>query len=253
MPRSGVVIDIDRALGDKRLQRAGCSVAGIWLRCLFFLFSRGRRGSWTTTEAEAMDSLAVSGIEWDEFKRKICELEFGKFTEHEFEITITAPKDIYIVAPLSILPEQIELFKDLPQDVNESDLLKEKRNKPPYKAVVDLYNEICCDSAGLPKCKKLTGSRIGHIRKHWAENPNLEWWKELFTKVSLSGFLTGKVKTKTGYFTSCSLDFILEPQKTVRILEGVYDDRSGQGSEWANSRRSSNIEDQPGGKNYKYE
>lgn len=247
MPRNGILIDADRLKSDKRLQRAGFLTAGIWLRCLLFMFTDGRRGSWTAKESEIMDALAVGTSEWARFKYDIKEFRFGNFVEQNGYITMTAPLEMVMEAPIGSLPDQDELSLGL---LPKEEPLNEKRTKPPYKEIQKLYNEIC-SCAGLPKCTTIKNTRATHVKVLWGEHPDLAWFKELFTKMAMSSFLTGKKKTARGTFLA-NIDFAVNPSKTIRILEGVYDDRPGQNGSQNGNRRCSDIENEPGGKNYEY-
>jgi len=247
MPRSGMLVDIDKALADRRLQRAGSSATGVWFRCLLFMFAGGRRGSWTGSEREMLDTLSVDRSEWNDFVHQIQEYGFGQFVQKGKVVTMTAPLEIIMEAPPGSLPAQDGLSLGLEPGEDPEAV---KRLKPPYKAIMELWNKLCANpSVGLPKCLKISGTRSDHVRARWRENPDIVWWRELFTKISLSSFLTGKKKTARGYFRA-SFDFATDPSKTIRILEGAYDDRPGQNGNGGGTR---SIEDQPGGKNYTYD
>jgi hypothetical protein len=122
--------------------------------------------------------------------------------------------------------------------------------KFPRQEIQDLYNETCaCDEVGLPSCIEIAGSRLSNAIALWEQHPDLEWWKNLFRKVAASGFLTGRVEGKKGFFKAY-LDFIIDPSKTIGIIEGKYDDRSGQKK--SSGRNGPTNDDRPGGKDYEY-
>ena len=96
-----------------------------------------------------------------------------------------------------------------------------KRINVPYKQIVDLYHELL---PMLPKVEKLTETRKGYIRQRWQEDLlELNHWRNFFTHVSQSRFLTGKKPGRNGQppFLA-TLDWLCRPNNFAKISEEYY-------------------------------
>ncbi|WP_051534133.1 replication protein [Desulfitibacter alkalitolerans] len=90
--------------------------------------------------------------------------------------------------------------------------IKEKLKE---KYIVDLYHNICLS---LPKVMKLTDKRKGHIKarlKQYSEDD----FKKTFEKAEQSDFLSGR----SGKWTGCNFDWLINENNIVKVLEGGYD------------------------------
>jgi predicted phage replisome organizer len=85
----------------------------------------------------------------------------------------------------------------------------------PYKQIQDLFNSTCIT---LPKIKEIKGNRKKALSSRWKEEPDIEYWKELFKSVQESDFLTGRC----GSWNGCSFDWIIKPANMQKIVEGNY-------------------------------
>jgi predicted phage replisome organizer len=85
----------------------------------------------------------------------------------------------------------------------------------PYKQIQDLFNSTCIT---LPKIKEIKGNRKKALSSRWKEEPDIEYWKELFKSVQESDFLTGRC----GSWNGCSFDWIIKPANIQKIVEGNY-------------------------------
>jgi len=89
----------------------------------------------------------------------------------------------------------------------------------PHKEIVALYHEV------LPELRRVcawNATREKHLRARWREDKrrqSLSWWREYFTRVKASSFLTGK---KTDW--SADFDWLIRPTNMAKVLEGKYDD-----------------------------
>ncbi len=108
---------------------------------------------------------------------------------------------------------------------------KEDTPQPPkgervnYKAVAELFNEIC---PSLPKVRDLTDQRRRAIKARIMEGNTAEDFREVFAKVQASSFLTGK---NGGW--KCGFDWILKPSNWQKIREGNYDNEARKASNQA--------------------
>ncbi len=108
---------------------------------------------------------------------------------------------------------------------------KEKREKYPYQAVVDIWNE-CCPS--LPRVQSLNDNRRQKIKLRLLElSPRSDEWldkaRELFERVANSDFLQGN--NNNGW--AATFDWVMaNPKNWVKVIEGNYDNnRGGRGAQ----------------------
>lgn len=88
--------------------------------------------------------------------------------------------------------------------------------KTPYTDIKDLYNKKL--GKILPSINALTNKRKSLIRSIWKENPNIEFFDTLYSKVSKIPFLTGD--NDRGW--KADFDFVHKMDKVVKIMEGGY-------------------------------
>ena len=98
-------------------------------------------------------------------------------------------------------------------DIKEKD--KKKRQK--YDDIIHIYNTNC---GKLPKIQKLTDKRKTAVNKLLKEF-TIEQFEEICINANNSGFLTGK--NDRGW--KADFDFIIRPDKAVKILEGQYNNK----------------------------
>lgn len=95
----------------------------------------------------------------------------------------------------------------------------------PYEEIKNLFNSICVT---LPKIKNIKGNRQKVVRQRWKENPDINFFKELFERVNNSDFLSGR----SGKWFGCSFDWIMQPSNLQKIIEGNYDNNRKIDDEW---------------------
>jgi hypothetical protein len=91
----------------------------------------------------------------------------------------------------------------------------------PYQKIVDLYHEL----TSLPRVVKLSETRKKYIRARWKEYPDLEFWKQFFTRVEASNFLTGRADYGNRKPFIADLEWLVRPTNFLKVLEGRYDNR----------------------------
>ncbi len=97
-----------------------------------------------------------------------------------------------------------------------------KLDKTPYNEILSLYHTLL---PTLPKVQILSAKRRSHIKARWKANPDLAFWKDFFTKVSQSSFLTGRVESKDGRIFMSDLEWLIKEGNFIKIIEGRYDDK----------------------------
>lgn len=127
--------------------------------------------------------------------------------------------------------------KSLPGVVNGDDqaskralpnkeLMDEELMNKDISSIIELYHSNC---PSLPKVLKITDARKRTIKAR-LKKYSLEQLEEVFKKAEASDFLSGR----SGKWTSCNMDWLLNENNLVKVLEGNYQNR---GVEQANGNR----------------
>lgn len=97
-----------------------------------------------------------------------------------------------------------------------------KRTVIPVERVVALYHELLPSNT---RCEKLTAKRRGHIQARWRSDlPTLDAWRNFFTEVGQSKFLTGRIPPKPPRTTPfvADIDWLINENNFVKVLEGKF-------------------------------
>lgn len=94
----------------------------------------------------------------------------------------------------------------------------DNREKIPYAAIRDAYNEIC---QSFPKCNSLSDKRKAAIRARiHSGGYTFADFQRLFRKAEASAFLRGENKKNW----RATFDWLLEDANMAKVLDGNYDD-----------------------------
>lgn len=94
----------------------------------------------------------------------------------------------------------------------------DNREKIPYAAIWDAYNEIC---QSFPKCNALSDKRKGAIRARiHSGGYTFADFQRLFRKAEASAFLRGENKKNW----RATFDWLLADANMAKVLDGNYDD-----------------------------
>lgn len=103
-----------------------------------------------------------------------------------------------------------------------------KRPACPSEALVALYHKHL---PSLPAVEILSDGRKRSLAARWGQvcgeskfdrAAGLEWFSWFFARVATSKFLMGQVKGKSGNYFCCTFEFLVTPEKFVRVIEGFY-------------------------------
>lgn len=113
---------------------------------------------------------------------------------------------------------EIDTEKEIEQEI-ELEIKKDTKKKASthYQKIIDIYNSYCVN---LPKIQKLTDKRKAAINKLLKEF-TVEQFQEICINANESGFLIGH--NDRGW--TADFDFIIRPDKAVKILEGQYNNK----------------------------
>jgi len=110
---------------------------------------------------------------------------------------------------------------DKSDDVKDQEKEKEKssakKEKIDYEEIQRIFNQVC---TSLPSIRKMTAKRKKAIDVFLKDNSLIDLG-DLFKQVEASDFLAGR---KTEW--SSDFNWILDPEKTIKIQEGNYDNKS---------------------------
>ncbi len=75
-----------------------------------------------------------------------------------------------------------------------------------------------------PHVEKLTDTRKGLIRQRWSQDlPTIEAWRNYFTDVQASKFLTGRADPRPGKPPFIAdLEWLCRPSSFAKVAEGKY-------------------------------
>jgi hypothetical protein len=116
--------------------------------------------------------------------------------------------------------EEVTTCNDIDTDTeSDTDIYKKKETEAtPYREIADLYHDLC---PSLPRIRVLTDKRKQQIRARWKKYRDLEIFEELFRRAEESDFLSGR----SGKWTSCNFDWLMNENNMVKVLEGNYSNR----------------------------
>lgn len=91
----------------------------------------------------------------------------------------------------------------------------------PYRQIIELYQTIL---PACPKVAKLTDARKRHVRARWMDDlSSLDKWRNYFTYVSESDFLTGRKDGRDGRPPFLAdFDWLIKQANVVKVAEGKY-------------------------------
>ncbi|QXI63400.1 hypothetical protein CP157_01118 [Paracoccus marcusii] len=78
---------------------------------------------------------------------------------------------------------------------------------------------------GWTKVEKFTDARKAALRARLKDAGGLQGWAAQIDRATRSDFLCGLVPGRNGQTFKCSLDFLVQQQSFVRLMEGFYDNR----------------------------
>lgn len=87
--------------------------------------------------------------------------------------------------------------------------------------IISLYHKHC---PSFPKVAKITPKRKSAINARLEEYPEIEYWEQLFKDIEQSDFL----KHGSGTWPGANIDWIMNPNNLVKILEGQYKNRKAE-------------------------
>lgn len=91
----------------------------------------------------------------------------------------------------------------------------------PHTQILELYHQIL---PMCPKVAKLTDTRKSHVKARWKNDlPSLDKWRNYFTYVSESDFLTGRKDGNNGRPPFLAdFDWLIKQANVVKVAEGKY-------------------------------
>ncbi len=109
-----------------------------------------------------------------------------------------------------------------------------KNNPIVPSQIVELWNEVIT----FKRAMGLTPKRKKAIESLLKDFPDLAKWREVFLIVENSTFLSGKTKQP---WRGCNLDWVVNPNNWIKVLEGNYSDDKKESNKSAALKLISNL------------
>ena len=91
-------------------------------------------------------------------------------------------------------------------------------------AALGIYSQAA-EQFGWTKVEKFTDARKAALKSRLKDAGGLQGWAAQIDRATRSDFLCGLVPGRNGQPFKCSLDFLIQQQSFVRLMEGFYDNR----------------------------
>jgi len=148
-----------------------------------------------------------------------------------------------ITPELKSKTEKQQLAEKLRHRADQLDPPEESTTATPAAVVAAEWNMI----ANVPRCKTVTKNRQKAVRTRMKDRFFRDNWRDAMQRVANSSFCTGG--GDTGW--RADLDWFLKPDSVVKLMEGKFDDTSGEKSKdvWRvpPSEHVPEVEDRTGG------
>jgi len=143
------------------------------------------------------------------------------------------PKSVTRESQGYIREEEITEDKITEEEITREKITEEEQTTPthhPDDDAVKLREIISCWNErlvplGFPGILKNTPAREKALKARINISPDrkkLEWWQTLFERIAMSDFLKSSAQERSWF----SLDWLLNENNLVKVLEGKYDNRS---------------------------
>lgn len=98
-------------------------------------------------------------------------------------------------------------------------IIDQKIPNCPYEKIIEVYHRILPTA---PRVIFLSASRKRHIHARWKDQPDMQVFETLFSYISESDFLLGRTISPGRRPFKISIDWIMNAQNFIKILEGKY-------------------------------
>lgn len=105
------------------------------------------------------------------------------------------------------------------QAAGSQKIIEKKITNCPYEKIIEVYHRVLPTA---PRIIFLSASRKRHIQARWKDQPSMEVFETLFTYISESDFLLGRKSSPGRRPFKISIDWIMNAQNFIKILEGKY-------------------------------
>lgn len=125
-------------------------------------------------------------------------------------------RGMYVKCDESVQQNRIE------ENIQDKTRLEERESSVDDSlSIFEIWNSNC---KSLPKSQVLSEKRIKTCKLRWKEMPDKNYWHEVIRKISESEFANGK--NDRGW--KATLDFILQPDRHLQIMEGKFDNKKNE-------------------------
>ena len=117
---------------------------------------------------------------------------------------------------------------DLPKHSQISDIrdkiVSSNEDTGDLAEAVAVYNDAA-ERSGWSKVQRMSKPRFSALRARISEAGGMDGWREAIRKAEESDFLCGRIRGSPFY---ASFDFLTQASSFTKLMEGNYDNRSGQ-------------------------
>lgn len=167
--------------------------------------------------------------QYQEFNRKererVAAWRAAKKAEKETESNAFDTRNKHVSTTPEPEPEpdiSVLSYDNTCQNSAQSAPVSTRADPVPYAKITELWGEIC---PHLPQPVKLSPARKAHIKARWMDElPDLDAWRECFSIVARSPFLSGRTSPPPGRKPfAATLDWVAKQENLLKIYEGRYD------------------------------
>lgn len=199
------------------LQHLSDSQAGILWKMIFAYVNRGEKSNISDPIVSMAFDIMIQQIDRD-FTKYQDKCEKNRANAYQRKRTHTNASDGSQEKEENKEKEKGK-DKDKDKDIISSTSV-DCRNAFDYQAVVNSFNSIC---SSLPKVQKLNDKRRKSIKSAASLLGEMSF-EEYFKLIESSDFLSGR----SGRWTGCCFDWVLNGANLTKVVEGNYSDRQPQ-------------------------
>jgi hypothetical protein len=114
--------------------------------------------------------------------------------------------------------EQTVTTESVDEPNNVAKLKRPTASPPPLHPLASFWNERAPQGLARVKALNPSGRRYRLCRNRWNENPNPDYWEQVFREIEKCPFLLGENQRRW----KMDFDFLCQPDSADKILEGKY-------------------------------
>lgn len=176
---------------------------------------------WDGDSEQLLEALIDSGY-IDETDHGLVIHDWGEYAGKLLERRAKDRERKRAAAEAAGVPKKVR-GKSTGKKAEEIEITGESAEQTPYKAIVDMYHDIC---KSYSKLRNISDSRKKAIAARWKEyGQDLDTFRELFELAEASPFLKGKNQKNW----TADFNWLMNSENMAKVLEGKYNDKAKEG------------------------